>query len=237
MAWDRPRTVRRGTLLGIGCVLGLAIGCGGAQRPPDSLAEGATEDPPSMECLPQLSPETTAELTPNMRFAWQLSEDAFELEDPLPPSGDADTATIQAWTNGPLQEWLERKNELVEAARAELNQAAEESHDQRTIAGGLVGLLYEDVALVLLRVPVPRDLRNEEPAVLQAYQDVVDAQASPYLEHARRAYDACAANARPHQHLGTWEHFCSARGAGLPLTRAESEAPGTTVEVIAPPPE
>lgn len=209
-------------------------GCASGGGTPEVATSGAPEAPPSMECLPGVTPERRAEFSQPMTFAWRLTEDAFELADPVPPSRDADTETVQAWTDGPLHEWLHRKNRLVEAARAELNAAAEESHDERTIAGALVGLLYEDVARVLLQVPLPRDLRNEEPIVVDAFRDVVEAQAAPYLAHADRAFRACAANALPHEHLGAWAHFCSARAANLPLTRDQREAEGTTVEVIAP---
>lgn len=212
----------------------LIVGCASGGGTPDPATAGAPDDPPSMECLPGVPESAREEFSQSMGFAWRLSEDAFELVDPIPPSSDADTQTVQAWTEGPLHEWLHRKNHLVEAARAELNVAAEESHDQRTMAGALVGLLYEDVARVLLRVPLPRDLANEEPIVVEAFRDVVEAQAHPYIEHAKRAFRACAANAQAHSHLHAWAHFCSARAANLPLTRGEREAEGTTVEVIAP---
>tara|TARA_B100001750_G_scaffold232489_2_gene231676 strand:+ start:2099 stop:2791 length:693 start_codon:yes stop_codon:yes gene_type:complete len=215
-------------------LLAACASSGGTPESETAGGAGVPEAPPSMECLPDVPQPTRAEFTESMRFAWRLSEDAFELPDPMPPSPDSDTAEVQAWTDGQMHEWLQRKNQLVEAARAELNQAAEENHAQRTMAGGLVGVLYEDVARVLLRVPLPSDLRNEEPVIVDAFRDVVDAQARPYLEHARRAYAACAANARPHDELQPWEHFCSARRALLPLTRSEAEAEGTTVEVIAP---
>lgn len=215
-------------------ILLLALGCASGGGTPDPATAGAPDDPPSMECLPGVPESAREDFSQSMTFAWRLSQDAFELADPVPPSSGSDTQTVQAWTEGPLHEWLHQKNRLVEAARSELNSAAEESHDQRTIAGALVGLLYEDVALVLLAVPLPRDLANEEPIVVEAFRDVVESQAHPYIEHAKRAFRACAANAQPHAHLHSWAHFCSVRAANLPLTRDEREAEGTTVEVIAP---
>jgi hypothetical protein len=210
------------------------VGCASGGGTPETATAGAPDAPPSMECLPGVGSEARTDFSQSMTFAWRLSEDAFELADPVAPSAGADTATVQAWTDGPLLEWLNQKNRLVEAARSELNLAAEESHDQRTMAGALVGLLYEDVARVLLDVPLPRDLRNEERIVVEAFEDVVESQARPYIEHAKRAFRACAANAEPHEHLHAWAHFCSARAANLPVLRSAREAEGTTVEVIAP---
>jgi len=220
--------------LSVATALFALAGCASGGGTPNAASAGAPEAPPSMECLPGVDTDARADFSPSMTFAWRLSEDAFELADPSPPSRDAETATVQSWTEGPLLEWLQQKNRLVEAARSELNLAAEGSHDQRIMAGALVGLLYEDVARVLLDVPLPRDLRNEEPIVVEAFEDVVEAQARPYVEHAKRAFRACAANARPYDHRHAWAHFCSARAANLPLLREQREAEGTTVEVIAP---
>ncbi len=94
--------------------------------------------------------------------------------------------------------------------------------------------MYEDVARVLLRVPMPQELRDD-PEIAVVFQDVIDAQARPYLRYAHRAYDACAQNARQSEDYSHWAHWCAARESRLPLTREEGMQEGTTVEVIPPP--
>ncbi|MEM6955000.1 MAG: hypothetical protein AAF645_04900 [Myxococcota bacterium] len=212
----RPRSAWIGALL-----LGA---CASNPGPPARL--GRAEGPPSMECLPSNTPS----FSERMRFAWLLTEQSFEEPAPAPPaSGTA--LQIQDWSDARLRPWLRRKSQLVSAAREELDAAAEETQGQRTIAGALVALMYEDVGRALLRVPMPDDLRNE-PEIAEAFQDVIDAQARPYLDVARRAYRACALNARGDDELSSWQSFCHGRRGGLP---AEHVASGeTVVEVIAP---
>lgn len=208
------------------------IACGGSAPPAAESAAsqaGASEAAPTMECLPVRLQSRSEQ----MDFAWLLAEQSFEDAAPAPPPRGSDTQTIQAWTGGPLREWLDRKNRLVEAARAELNAVAEESHAQRIMAGGLVGLMYESVARVLVDVPTPSDLRSE-PEIEVVFQEVIEAQARPYLEHAHRAYNACAQNAGRDDDHRHWAHWCAERESLLPLTHEEATAEGTTVEVIPP---
>ena len=101
------------------------------------------------------------------------------------------------------------------------------------MAGALVALMYEDVARIIRRVPVPDELRSE-PEIATVFREVIDAQARPYLDHARRAYRACALNSRGHSELRHWMRFCQERGADLPTPLAELQSGETTVEVIAP---
>lgn len=208
----------------------LSFACAGSQATSVERA-GEADAPPSMECLPSASHES--DFTEHMRFAWLLTEQSFEVAAPSTPPASARTVELQDWTDGTLQPWLAQKTRLVEAARAELNVAAEEAHPQRTMAGALVALMYEDVARVIRRVPVPDELRSE-PEIATAFREVIDAQARPYLDHARRAYRACALNSRGHSHLRHWMRFCQERGAELPTTLTELESGETVVEVIGP---
>lgn len=181
-----------------------------------------------MECLPSHEEN----LSEKMQFAWLLTAESFELNRPHRPPSGAAMQELQLWSQQELRRWLSQKNELVEAARAELNVAAEESHQQRVWAGALVGLMYEDVGRVLLDVPVPREL-NSDPEIARVYREVVVAQARPYLDHARRAYNACELNGRRQtESLEQWSRFCEERKALLPeldLTPGEAR---TTVEVV-----
>ncbi len=155
-------------------------------------------------------------------MARMLSQESLNLPHPTLPSGRT-AEDLQQWSETVLGPWLERKQERAEAARAELDAAAEQNHRQRIMAGALVGLVYEDVAQGLLRVPAPIELRSE-PEILAMYQELLRQQAAPYLTHARLGYDACAANARSMSSLGHWSDFCVARSQQLPA--APTLAPG-----------
>ena len=193
--------------------LGLALACGGGEvqvvAPGDAFAE------PSMEALPSIG-QSRESLSETMRFAWQLTEESFELAAPHPPPRGASHAELEQWSDSELERWLHAKNRLC-----------------RVWAGALVGLMYEDVARVLLDVPMPRELASE-PEIADVYREVVAAQAAPYLDHARRAYRACHLNGRRVDRLRPWSRFCADRRDRLPGDDA-SLAPGeseTTVEVV-----
>jgi hypothetical protein len=207
----------------------LVLGCGAPSR--GSLYPGDARASPSMEALPD--PDVgRAALTERMRFAWTLAEESFLVPPPPRPAGRS-AVVLQAWQEAHLASWLERKTLTIEAARRELDEAAEESHRQRIIGGAIVGLMYEDVARFLRELPSPEEL-DSDPEILAIHRGVLEAQARPFLEHARRAYSACAQNAIRPPTMRHWSRFCRVRGDALPGgEEARVPASGETmVEVI-----
>ena len=195
-------------------VVVMGLGCssvGGRHRP--ALYSGNVEDPPTMSVLP--APDVSlAAMTDTLRFAWELAQESFDVRPPSAPV-DPDVAYLQTWVNETLEGWLEQKTERIAVARKEFDDAAEQNHRQRIIAGAVVGMLYEDVARVLLSVPVPMDLRSE-PDIVDVYRSIVFFQAKPYLAHSERAYRACAANASEPKGMRHWSRFCAERASRLP---------------------
>ncbi len=204
--------------------------CGGATPTrTGELFAGRADGAPSMECLPDADVDE-AHLTAHMRSGLELATAAFGVEAPPPPERHS-TIAITEWSEGPLRTWLRSRSDAVDAARRELDAAAEEAPRQRIMAGAIVGVLYESLALVLGSVPAPDDLADE-PEILEVFASTVRSQARPFLEHARRAYHACAANSVQVSTLHHWGRFCAAREDGLP-DADEGPRGGTTVEVIA----
>jgi hypothetical protein len=218
------------TRLGLAFVCGLVSGCGAQMTAQHALSPGDYAGEPSMEALPSLDVDESA-FTREMRMARLLSAESFQLEEPAPPSGRS-ASELSAWGEQSLAPWLSQKHRTVEAARHELDRAAAQSQRQRIVAGALVGLMYEDVARVLLQVPAPVELERE-PAVLAMHRTLTVEQAGPYLTHAKLAYDACAANARAIESLHHWTAFCRARSEQLPEPAAPDagESGQTTVRV------
>jgi hypothetical protein len=189
------------------------VACGGPRMRQGELYGGRSDAQPSMECLPDPDVEDS-ELTEHMRFGLRLATAALAIEAPAIPA-DTSAASIAVWSEGPLQAWLHAKSEAVEAARHELDLAAEENHRQRIMGGAVVGMLYEDVATTLRTVPTPEDLWNE-PEISRIFRETVEGEARPYLETARRAYHACELNGRHPETMRHWGDFCSARLDLLP---------------------
>lgn len=222
------RSVARGWLAAI-LLTALATGCGGQTQRKQTMFSGAVDAAPTISALPSADCEPEA-LSESMRFGWLLTDESLGLAQPAMPQS-RDMHALKQWTNDVLKPWLERKSRTVEAARKELDAAAETSLRERIMAGALVGILYEDVALTLRRVPMPEGLESE-PEIAAMYQDVIDFQASPFVEHARRAYGACAQNAINPGPMHHWSAFCSGRGDRLPASRMP-EPEGTSVTVVA----
>jgi len=166
-----------------------------------------------IESLPSLD-VADSEITSEMRVARLLSAESLALADPAPPVSTS-AQDVQLWSDSVLKSWVQAKHRRAEAARAELDRAALQNHRQRIMAGALVGLVYEDVARVLMSVPVPDDLRSE-PEIAEMFKDVIAAQALPYLTQAKRAYEACAKNAVEPETMGHWTPFCQGRADHLP---------------------
>jgi len=209
-------------------------GCGpGLQMRPGPLNPGRSEADPTMECLPD--PDIRQEsMTRRMRFGWTLAEESFLIPPPEAPN-DHGADSLEQWSEEVLSPWLTRKTHTIEAARRELDEAAEQTHRQRIMGGAIVGLMYEDLARVLRAIPAPHEL-DDEPEIQEVYQNVLRSQAAPYLEHARRAYSACAQNGIRPESMRHWSRFCTAREDRLPgqSRAAEQLRSGeTVVEVIA----
>jgi hypothetical protein len=213
------------------------VGCGAtlAAQPKPVVYHGDAAGEPQVSGLPSLD-VPDSELTSEMRIARLLCEESLHVPDPALPE-KRDAASIQLWSETVFARWVEDKTRRASVAKSELDRAAEQSHRQRIVAGALVGLLYEDLAQVMLAVPVPEDFASE-PEVAQMFREVMNKQALPYLTEAQRAYDACSGNATQDPSLKHWSHYCKARSEGLALVGrpAESavESGQTEVVVIAP---
>jgi hypothetical protein len=212
-------------------------GCGGGGfqqvRGQDGpLNEGIPQARPSMECLPDAD-QPFDSFTDRFRQGHELATASFEMEPPAHPP-DQEAINLTAWSEQVLGPWLRRRTHAVEEARRLLDEAAEESHRQRIMGGAIVGLMYEDVARVLRSIPAPAEL-DDEPEIQEIYQQILQSQARPFLEHARRAYYACARNAIRPNSMRQWSSFCQIRRDRLPERRRAPAAVGTShteVEVI-----
>jgi hypothetical protein len=209
--------------------LALVPACGSSQASSSPIYPGRSDGEPSMECLPDAD-ITEAAYTAHMLRGRDLARASFEVPDPAFPA-DRTASTLSAWAAGPLRTWIEQKTHSVDAARQELDLAAEENHRQRIMGGAIVGLMHEDIGRIISRMPIPDDLANE-PEILEAFEHVIQGQATPYFRLARQAYRACSLNAVSPESMQHWSHFCRARMDNLPDDGSEESTPdGTTVEV------
>ncbi|MEM9188050.1 MAG: hypothetical protein AAGF12_02650 [Myxococcota bacterium] len=208
-------------------VLVAVTGCAGGPSAPLTIPGDPTASP-AVHILPSL-PRERSELSETMRFGWLLAEESLGIEEPALPQG-LSGPEIFAWNEDTLSRWLHRKSQTAAAARRELDRAADERPDQRVMAGAIVGLVYEDIAAFLLRIPPPEEL-FDDPEILYIYREVRDANAAPYRNHARVAYRACATNALTVRDMAHWHRFCAARADQLPEPDWMPPVEGTEVTV------
>lgn len=204
-------------------IVALSIAACAGPQPPAYVGDSMGR--PSYGALPSTNPEL-APLTEEMRHGLTLCRTALSLRPPSTPAR-CSVAELGSYTNGPLRSWLAERRAAIESARQELDLAAEQAHHQRIMAGALLGLLNEDVAKFLGALPVPDELAAE-PDIAAMYSDVLAHNASPFVEQARQAYRACAANAVHPEHMHHWSVFCARRADGLPESRLP-EREGTVV--------
>lgn len=229
------RDTRTAVQLGVLSLATVLIGaCGSGSTRQGPIHPGRVECHPSIECLPDPDVEDS-DLTERMRIGQHLAADSFEVPPPpAPPDGDA--VDLQGWSSTVLATWLERKQHTVQLAREELDRAAEENHRQRIIGGALVGMMYEDIGMVIRAIPAPAELAGE-PEFLALFQRVLDSQAAPFLAVSRAAYRACARNAVRPAGMRHWSRFCAGRQDRLPeedpLAGDQPRSGETVVDVIA----
>jgi hypothetical protein len=201
-------------------LLGLAgfvvAGCAsGPERVPDEqLIPGDVDADPAMEILP--TPDVRLEsLSERMRAGWELADESFSI--PMPPAPPSDNdLDFQRWSDEELRRWIAQKSRTVDSARRELDAAADENLRQRVMAGAIVGLMYEDVAMSLRSIPTPPAL-DHEPDIARIFREVMEGHAAPFLAHSHAAYRACARNADGGpDSLRHWRGFCAGRRVALP---------------------
>jgi len=186
--------------------------------------------PPCMEGLPEADVPRD-ELSPAMRRALLLAEESLDWPPPAEPATRS-SADLETWGEETLTPWIEEKTARAAAARDELNRAATESMRERIMAGAVLGVVYEDVARVLVGLPMPSELETE-PEIKATYRDVMVSNAAPYLGNASSAYKACAGNAKQVPELRYWARFCTHRRETL-LGETSEVASGTTVVTVEP---
>ncbi|QQR88778.1 MAG: hypothetical protein IPJ88_11105 [Myxococcales bacterium] len=197
-------------------ILCFLLGCGGSQpNAVTSARPGDPEGPPSIRALPEAD-VPNAKLSKTMQRGVELAEACLSIAPPPFPIGRT-ADELNQWSEETLQPWLKEKAHSADLARQDLSIAAEEQHRQRIMAGGIVALMHEDIAQTLLSIPMPAEL-DSEPDIAKIYKETIEAQARPYLQHARRAYRACMLNARGLEgKMKNWRQFCQGRAERLPL--------------------
>src|SRR5687768_16536722 len=110
------------------------------------------------------------------------------------------------------------------AAERLLNWLAQSTTPRELIvAAGLLGLMYDDFGVQILRLPRPAEIQDD-PQLAQIYDDALEGSFAPMLQQAGQHYEYC--EQRPG--APDWSAFCAQRLAALRGSgRVAPAAPGS----------
>jgi len=173
------------------------------------LREGDPDAPPSLSALPDLVPGGDAD-TPRMHDGMLLARAAFDAVLPDAPV-DRSFGSLQRWVEREVSAWVERRRGQVDATRACFERGGAPSEGESVVRHAVLGLLEEDTARWLGRIPPPREL-DDEPEIASMYVEMVRAQTRPFLDLSVSELGDCANEGyRASSELRPFALFCHAR--------------------------
>ncbi|MFI5308604.1 MAG: hypothetical protein ACHQ53_14690 [Polyangiales bacterium] len=185
-----------------GCAEG--SGASHATTARDAHAEAA----PSLRALPEL--EGGSVDTPRTHQGLLLARETFDTVLPDAPS-DRTYASLQRWVDGAVASWVEHRREQIDTTRSRFEAGGAQSEAEQVVSHAVVGLLDEDTALALGRLPSPSEL-DDEPEIAAMYRDMMRAQADVFVRSALRELADCANQGYGGpSDLRPWAEVCHAR--------------------------
>jgi hypothetical protein len=189
------------------------IGCASLQpRGVGPVAAPAAGDPdaaPSLRALPEI-PSGAISDGPRTHQGLLLARET--LDTPLPPApADRSYASLQRWVDTVVADWVEHRRAQTEAIRDRFLLEGEPNQSELIVSHAVVGLIEEDTALWLARIPSPSEL-DDEPEIAGMFRDIARAQAEAFLSSALVDLRECADMAyRGSDELRHFAAYCHAR--------------------------
>lgn len=212
-----------------------ALGCAHGESVPQGTPLGAPEAPPSLSALPGVVPGSAAD-TPRVHEGLALTQRTLDGGLPTPPA-DLRFSVLQAWIEHDVVAWLGVRQKALRELEYRFSEEKGACPSERAVGRAAMGLIQEDTASELQKIPLPQELR-QEPEIADIYVSIVEKQARPVLNGALVAYRDCSDIA--YSGPGSMQHFaryCDKRFRRLRDRDKPTPDPQngvTTVEVIAP---
>ena len=212
-----------------GCAL--LLGCGAGSHPAGAreLEGGAPGDPeaqPSLAALPEMPQGATCN-TVRTHQGLLVARETFDAALPPPPA-DRSYTSLQHWVDTAVVAWLERRRQQTDATRDRFLLEGAPNPSERAVSHAVIGLIHEDTALSLLRIPAPSEL-DSEPEIAQMYREIVQTQADTFTTSALIEFRDCANDAyRGPEDMRVWAEFCHARFDRLRERLPQRTKPGAS---------
>jgi hypothetical protein len=187
--------------------------CAASQHPDEDtdreLWPGDPDAAPSLAALPELPSGAAAE-TPRTHQGLLIARQAMGTRLPAPPA-DRSSVSLQRWIDTVVVEWVAGRREQTETARERFLLEGTPNAAEAIVSHAVLGLLQEDTALTLARLPTPSEL-DTEPEIADMFRDVTRKQADAFLNAAMIELRDCAnAGYRAGGDMRPWAEFCHAR--------------------------
>lgn len=210
-----------------------------AAEPPEAEAEEARE-PVLVGTTPVPVPQPATpreDLSREVQKLWTAVEDAVALRPPEPPD-DSEMEAIEAWAAGPFVQWVQQRREHMAEANRQMSALGDHEPQERGMAAGLLGYMYEDMASAFRGAPIPETIAAD-PELLEVYVQALHEALRPYARFSAQAFLVCAQTL---VRLGEdspwfpWAGYCDDRGAEIMDVFEVGVDDGKPVEPPAPEP-
>ncbi len=187
-----------------GC--GATLGAGDA--PATALHPGDPSAAPGLRALPELPAAAARDGATHQGLL--LARETFGHALPDAPADRAYTS-LQHWVDTEVASWIEQRRAQIDATRDRFALGGDPGVVARIVRHAVIGMLHEDTALSLGRLPAPSEL-DDEPDIAAMYRDIVRSQADAFVGAALRELRDCANEAyRGPADMRPWAEFCHAR--------------------------
>ncbi len=189
----------------------LLVACGGRQAPTQTSA-GASETVAAPIPVP-MTAYPREQMSTELQLLWGRVEEAVAVQPPAPPELSTLEA-IDAWAQGPFQDWLIVRQAATDRALQAAFALRPRPLYERAIGTALFGYMYEDLASGIRGAPVP-DSIAADPGLLEIYSSALDKHLVPFAELSARAYYSCLALFSKLADVAwvEWAAYCDERGA------------------------
>jgi hypothetical protein len=177
------------------------------------LRHGDPDAAPEFAALPDVQ---TAQQSPRVLRGLSLARQVLARGLPVPPD-DRRFSVLQSWIDQTVAPWVEARRDSLDETKFQFGvevpaaTPATPAPTEGTIAWGVLGLLEENTASELTRIPAPAEL-DTEPEIADIFRELVSTQARPFRSAALSKYKKCyELGLHGGDELSDWTAFCGLR--------------------------
>ena len=187
----------------------LLVACASGGGASKHLSPGNPDAAPALSVLPEMAQGISGR-TDRTHQGMLMARKILGTPLPTPPA-DRSNAVLQKWVDTDVVKWLEQRRKSVDDTRFQFTLSSEQTAGERIVTHAVIGLLHEDTALSLERIPPPKELESE-PEIAQMFRDILRSQATPFVTSALVEFRECSDTAFDGpDDMRNWAQYCAAR--------------------------